>query len=111
MDSVWGITVFDVQKDLKDIYDKHNPPKLSTKSVVTTSAKTTQTLSFPSNTRIHTYAKYLEELEKAYLSKDKVFLTKEEIMAFLDAYGLRKNFGIRVSEVETDLQEIAKKHS
>ena len=107
LDHVWGITIFDVQKDLKDIYAKYNPTAIQPKPTVTS----TTTLTFPTNMRIHTYAKYLTELEQAYLRNGKVMLTKEQIMAFLDAYSLRKNFGIRVSEVETDLREIAKKYS
>ena len=107
LDSVWRITVSDVQKDLKDIYAKHNPSVSQPKPIVTSVA----TLTFPTNIRIYTYAKYLSELEQAYLRNGKVMLSKEQIMAFLDAYSLRKNFGIRVSEVETDLREIAKKYS
>lgn len=102
----WNITNTDVEKDLKSIYAKYSQSTDQSKAV----ANTAVVYTFPRNIRIRTYAEYLRELEQAYLQNGKKMLTKAQIMAFLNAYNLERDFDIRVSEVETDLREIEKKY-
>lgn len=105
----WGITVSDVQKDLKDVYAKYTPcPSTSGKHQ---STNPPIQLVFSPNKRITNYKGYMDELEQMYLQNNKSMLSTEQIVAFLRAYGLQRNFGIKVSEVEEDLREIAKKYS
>ena len=105
LDHVWGITIFDVQKDLETIYAKY----LNTVPHISSQKETPPPASVC--TKIYTYEKYLEELEKAYLKNGNAMLTREQIISFLETHGLRKLFGVCVSEVEEDLREIAKKYS
>ena len=68
-------------------------------------------LVFSTNKRITTYKGYMDELEQLYIQNSKQKLSTEQIVSFLRAYGLQRNFGIKVSEVEKDFRDIAKKYS
>jgi len=105
----WGITVSDVQKDLKDIYAKYTPTSFGGTAPRTATAPVQ--LVFSPNKRITTYKGYMDELEQLYIQNGKQKLSTEQIVSFLRAYGLQRNFGIKVSEVEKDLHDIAKKYS
>lgn len=105
----WGITVSDVQKDLKDIYAKYTPTSFG--GAVPRTATAPVQLVFSPNKRITTYKGYMDELEQLYIQNGKQKLSTEQIVSFLRAYGLQRNFGIKVSEVEKDLIDIAKKYS
>lgn len=105
----WGITVSDVQKDLKDIYAKYTPT--SSGGAAPRTATAPVQLVFSPNKRITTYKGYMDELEQLYIQNGKQKLSTEQIMSFLRAYGLQRNFGIKVSEVEKDLRDIARKYT
>ena len=53
----------------------------------------------------------MDALERLYIQNRKQILSAEPIVSFLSAYGLQKNFGMKASEVEKDLRDIAKKYS
>lgn len=105
----WGITISDVQKDLKDIYAKYTPT--SSGGVAPRTATAPAQLVFSPNKRITTYKGYMDELEQLYIQNGKQKLSTEQIVSFLRAYGLERNFGIKVSEVEKDLRDIARKYT
>lgn len=105
----WGITISDVQKDLKDIYAKYTPT--SSGGAAPRTAGAPVQLVFSPNKRITTYKGYMDELEQLYIQNGKQKLSTEQIVSFLRAYGLQRNFGIKVSEVEKDLRDIARKYS
>lgn len=105
----WGITISDVQKDLKDIYAKYTPA--SSRGAAPRTATAPVQLVFSPNKRITTYKGYMDELEQLYIQNGKQKLSTEQIVSFLRAYGLQRNFGIKMSEVEKDQSDIAKKYS
>ena len=107
--SVWGITINDVQEDLKDIYAKYTP--ISSGGAASKTISAPVQLVFAPNKRITTYKGYMDELEQLYIQNGKQKLSTDQIVSFLSAYGLQRDFGINVSEVEIDLRDIAKKYS
>ena len=93
LDKKWGITVPDVQLDLKDIIVKHNP-KSASKSI----------------SPINSYAQYLQALEKYYIQLEKQPLTNDQIIQFIHDHGLYKSRGITIQDVQKDLKTIYAKH-
>lgn len=109
LDRVWGITVSDVQKDLKDVYAKYSSVK-STKVEPALSRFISNKSLFTPNKRLSTYKAYMDELEQVFIRNGKSMLTRSQVNDFIEAYWLRKNFGITAQEVETDLREIMRKY-
>lgn len=105
--SSWGITIKDVETDLKDIYGQY--ATISTAKPIQKPAAIQ--LVFSPNKRLTTYKSYMDELEQMFLQNNKHMLSTEQIVAFIRAYGLQQNFGIKVSEVEKDLRDIARKYT
>lgn len=104
LDRNWGITIDDVQKDLKDIYAKYTPIKPTLAN--TASSTATSRMLFNPGKKLSTYKTYMDELEQVFIRNGKVMLSRTQIADFIEAYGLRKRFGITVYEVESDLRLI-----
>ena len=88
----FGITVTDVEKDLRKIEEKHG--------------------AYPKQVNSYSgYPGYQAGLEKLFLENGKRPLSRTQISDFLDTYNLRARFGITVTDVEKDLQKITEKYS
>lgn len=102
LDLRFKIQISEVEKDLSTIYTKHSLPQNITKPTVPTPQ--------PHPQRISTYKEYMDALEKLYIDNGKRMLSTTQMAGFLSSNNLNKQFGIQVSEVETDLKTIAEKH-
>ncbi len=108
LDRVWGVTISDVQQDLNGIYAKYSMPQHS--APPPTPQINRPQIATQRRSQIHTYADYLTELEHAYCSNGKAKLSREQVISFIQSFQLGKRYGITVSEVQKDLEDIYAKH-
>ena len=97
--SRFRISLWDVKKDLTDIYSRF-PSSPSSQTPKSASVK-------PSKPeRISNYQQYMEALEQLYLDKGKRPLTDEEINNFIAKHQLYRRFKITPWDVSKDLSDI-----
>lgn len=103
IDTAFGVTKADVKKDLQTIDRKWHPPVSKPQpqpSRVYTPPKP--------KAKLITYKQYMDALESLYIQNGKV-LTDTQLTKFITDNAIDTGFGVKLSEVKKDLQDIEKK--
>lgn len=101
LDTAFGITKAEVMIDLQTIDKKWHPPL----------PKHQQTRTYTSpkpKAKLTSYKQYMDALEKLYVQNGKV-LTDAQLTKFISDNAIDTGFGVKLSEVKMDLQDIEKK--
>lgn len=101
IDTEFGVTKADVKKDLQTIDRKWHPP--------VSKPQPTKTYIPPKpKAKLTTYKQYMDALERLYVQNGKI-LTDVQLIRFITDNAIDIGFGVKLSEVKKDLQEIEKK--
>ena len=103
IDAAFGVTKADVKKDLQTIDRKWHPV------VSKPQPQPSKTYILPkTKAKLTTYKQYLDALEQLYVQNGKI-LTDTQLTKFITDNAIDTGFGVKLSEVKKDLQDIEKK--
>ena len=103
IDTAFGVTKADVKKDLQTIDRKWHPPGSIPK------IQPCKTSSPPkSKAKLTTYKQYMNALELLYVQNGKS-LSDHQISEFISNNAIDSGFGVTITDVKHDLQDIEKK--
>lgn len=105
LDTAFGITKAEVMIDLQTIDKKWHPP------VPKPQPKPQQTRTYTPpkpKAKLTSYKQYMDALENLYVQNGKV-LTDAQLTKFITDNAIDTGFGVKLSEVKMDLQDIEKK--
>lgn len=101
IDAVFGVTKADVKKDLQTIDRKWHPPVIKPQPNKAYAAPKPKA-------KLTTYKQYMDALESLYVQNGKS-LSDTQLAKFITDNAIDVGFGVRLSEVKKDLQDIEKK--